>query len=117
MKPLLSHLALTVCVVALALTLYDRLVMRPAQQIGVVDLGAVYRAKEAQFAQLLTQSENDVARQQALALATAFAQRLPAALDELPHDCQCLVVLKSAVIGGNGNTVDLTAQLLQKVQP
>lgn len=116
MKPFVLQLAATLCVVALALVLYDRLVFRPAQRIGVVDLASVYRAKEAQFAQLLTQGGSEHERQAALAAAASFAQRLPAALDELPRDCRCLVVMKSAVVGGPGVIVDLTAQLLRKVE-
>ena len=116
MKPFVTHLAATLGVVALALALYDRLVFRPAQRVGVVDLASVYRAKEAQFAQLLTQGGGDDQRQAALAAAASFAQRLPAALHELPRECRCLVVMKSSVVGGPGDTVDLTAQLLRKVE-
>ena len=43
------------------------------------------------------------------------AQRLPLALEELPRDCGCLVVLKAAVAGPTPNTVDLTAALRRKV--
>jgi hypothetical protein len=85
----------------------------------VVDVAEVYRAKEAEFTQILTKalshppSEED--RQKALIMARAFAQRLPLALDELPRECNCLVVLRTAVAGPTPNTVDLTAQLRRKV--
>ena len=49
-------------------------------------------------------------------MARRFSQRLPAALDELPRECGCLVVLKSAVAGDALRTVDLTAHLKQKVE-
>ena len=109
----------TLFVVAASLTAYDRLVLRPALLIGVVDMAEVYRAKEAEFTQILTKalsqppSEED--RQKALVMARAFAQRLPLALDELPRECNCLVILKTAVAGPTPNTVDLTAQLRRKV--
>ena len=48
-------------------------------------------------------------------MARAFAQRLPAALDELPRECNCLVVLKTAIAGATPNTIDLTASLRRKV--
>ena len=79
----------------------------------------MYRAKEAEFTQILTKalsqpaSEED--RQKALVMARAFAQRLPLALDELPRECNCLVILRTAVAGPTPNTVDLTAQLRRKV--
>jgi hypothetical protein len=46
----------TLFVVAAALTAYDRLVLRPALVIGVVDVAEVYRAKEAEFTQILTKA-------------------------------------------------------------
>ena len=109
----------TLLVVAASLTAYDRWVLRPALVIGVVDVAEVYRAKEAEFTQILTKalsqppSEED--RQKALVMARAFAQRLPLALDELPRECNCLVILRTAVAGPTPNTVDLTAQLRRKV--
>ncbi|WP_114471894.1 hypothetical protein [Pseudorhodoferax soli] len=114
----ISHLALNLLVAAIVsagfLATYDRQVLRPALSIGTVDLAEVYRAKEAQFTQLLTASSGEEDRQRALALAHIFAQQLPAALDELPHECRCLVVVQSAVIGGP-RTRDLTPALRRKV--
>jgi len=75
----------------------------------------VYRQKEAEFTQLLTRATTDADREKAFALARSFSQRLPAALEELPRDCACLVVLKSAVAGRTPRTVDLTALLQQKL--
>lgn len=115
----LAHGLVTLFMVAAALTAYDRWVLRPALVIGVVDVAEVYRAKEAEFTQILTKtlsqppSEED--RQKALVMARAFAQRLPLALDELPRECNCLVILRTAVAGPTPNTVDLTAQLRRKV--
>ena len=109
----------TLLVVAASLTAYDRWVLRPALVIGVVDVAEVYRAKEAEFTQILTKalsqppSEED--RQKALVMARAFAQRLPLALDELQRECNCLVILRTAVAGPTPNTIDLTAQLRRKV--
>ena len=119
MKPntsqLLRHGLLTLLVVSAALTAYDRLVLRPALVIGVVDVAEVYRAKEAEFTQILTKAISEEDRQKALFMARTFAQRLPLALEELPRECGCLVVLKTAVAGPTPNTVDLTATLRRKV--
>ncbi|KIF81620.1 hypothetical protein [Noviherbaspirillum autotrophicum] len=115
MKPFVVNLSTTVLIVAIALALYDRLIFQPSRQIGVVDVGEVYRAKEAQFAQRLTHGSNEQERQQAILLARQFAQRLPAALDELPRECRCLVVVKSSIIGSSTHLVDLTPLLKRKV--
>ena len=112
----LVQLVLTLLVVAAALLFYDRSVVRPAQRIGVVDVAEVYRQKEAEFTQLLTRTPAEEDRQKALLMARAFAQRLPAALEELPRDCGCLVVLKSAVAGPTPQMVELTAALRRKLE-
>ena len=119
MKPLALGmslpLSLSVLVTACGLLAYDRLVVRPSQLIGVVDVSEVYRIKEAEFASLITAGRSDGERQQAMELATSFARRLPQALEELPRDCRCLVVLKSAIAGRSANTLDLTSVLKAKL--
>ena len=115
MKAGVIHAAATVFIVAIALLVYDRMVVRPARLIGVVDVGEVYRLKEAEFTQIVTRTTSEDGRQKALLMARQFAQRLPLALEELPRDCQCLVVVRTAVAGAPPNTVDLTALLKRKV--
>ena len=115
MKPAVMHLAATVFIVAVALLAYDRIVVRPARLIGVVDVGEVYRLKEAEFTQIVTKSGSEDERQRALTMARQFAQRLPVALEELPRDCACLVVIRSAIAGIPPNATDLTGVLKRKV--
>jgi hypothetical protein len=119
MKHALPGGAMTVCVAVLVtacgLLAYDRFVVRPAQVIGVVDVAEIYRLKEAEFAALVTRGGSDADRQQAMDLASNFSRRLPRALEELPADCRCLVVLKSALAGPSAHTLDLTALLKTKV--
>jgi hypothetical protein len=117
--PLLAHVLTSLfsaaIVVAIALFAYDHMVARPAQLVGVVDVGEVYRLKEAEFTQLVTRTTSEDERQKALLLARQFAQRLPTALEELPRDCHCLVVVRSALAGSPPHAVDLTALLKHKV--
>lgn len=116
MKAVLLQMLVALLVVSTALAAYDRLVIRPAQMVGVVDVGEVYRQKEAEFTLILTKAGSDDERQKAMVMARAFAQRLPLALEELPRECGCLVVLKSAVAGPTPRTLDLTARLKHKVE-
>jgi hypothetical protein len=115
MKVGLIHTAATAFIVALALLAYDRIVVRPARLVGVVDVGEVYRLKEAEFTQIVTKSGSEDERQKALAMARQFAQRLPLALEELPRECACLVVIRTAVAGTPPHATDLTALLKRKV--
>lgn len=116
MKALLISLLWPLLAVGAGLAAYDRWIVRPALRVGVVDVGEVYRQKEAEFTLILTRAGSDDERQRAMVMARRFAQRLPAALDELPRECGCLVVLKSAVAGDAVRTVDLTAHLKTKVE-
>ena len=115
MKQLALQVAVCVLVMACGLLAFDRFVVRPSQVIGIVDVSEVYRIKEAEFASLITAGRSEDERQKAVELASSFARRLPLALEELPRDCRCLVVLKSAVAGRSANTLDLTALLKTKV--
>jgi hypothetical protein len=115
MRTVLIHALVSVTVVVTALLAYDRLVMLPAQLIGVVDVGEVYRLKEAEFTRLVTKANSDDERQQALTVAHQFAQQLPLALEELPRDCRCLVLVRTAIAGVPPHAVDLTALLKRKV--
>lgn len=116
MKIFFLHAIGTVFVVALALFAYDRNVVRPRQLIGVVDVGEVYRLKEAEFTKIVTGSASEDDRQKALLMAHQFAQRLPVALEQLPRDCGCLVIVRTAIAGAPPNAVDLTALLKHKVE-
>ena len=116
MKALLLNAAFALLIVFGTLAAYDQMVVRPAQRVGVVDVGEVYRQKEAEFTQILTKAGSEGEREKAFAMARTFSQRLPLALEELPLECGCLVVLKSAVAGSTPRTVDLTAQLRRKVE-
>ena len=61
MKAWAVHALLAACLVAVSLIGYDRMVLRPALVVGVVDLSEVYRSKEAEFTGLLTGAiETDV---------------------------------------------------------
>ena len=116
MKVFILHSFATMFLVAIALLAYDRLVARPAQLIGIVDVGEVYRLKEAEFTQQVTKITSEDERQKALAIARQFAQRLPLALEELSRDCHCLVLVRTSVAGVPPNAVDLTSLLKRKVE-
>lgn len=113
---LLANALVSLVVVASALLLYDRQVIRPARAIGIVDLAEVYRGKEDEFTRRLTTARSDEERQATLQMARSFAQRLPVALESLPAECGCLVLLKASVAGPTPYTVDLTPRLRQKVE-
>ena len=116
LKSALLNAGMACAIVLGTLAAYDRVVVRPAQLIGVVDVAEVYRQKEAEFTLILTRAASDAGREQAMRMARSFAQRLPLALEELPRDCGCLVVLKTAVAAPASRTVDLTAHLRRKVE-
>ena len=116
LKSALLNAGMACAIVLGTLAAYDRVVVRPAQLIGVVDVAEVYRQKEAEFTLILTRAASDGEREQAMRMARSFARRLPLALEELPRDCGCLVVLKTAVAAPAPRTVDLTAHLRRKVE-
>ena len=115
MPALFVQVAVTIVLVAGALVAYDKWMVRPALLIGLVDVAEVYRDKEAEFTAAITRATTSEERQKAFTSAQLFAKRLPVALDELPQECRCLVVVRSSVAGTPPYSVDLTAKLKQKV--
>lgn len=112
---LLLNACVSLALVACALAAYDRLFVQPSRLVGVVDIAEVYRLKEAEFSKLLATGASEDGRRRAQALAVEFAARFPQALGELPGECRCLVMVKSAVVGRTDAVVDLTALLKAKV--
>ena len=105
LKSLLLNAGMTCAIVLGTLAAYDRVVVRPAQLIGVVDVAEVYRQKEAEFTLILTRAASDGEREQAMRMARSFAQRLPrelqalgAAMLEAPEGTQ-LLLLKELAAG------------------
>lgn len=107
---------LAVVTLTAGLAVYHTRWVQPALTIGVVDISDVYRAKEREYSDLLTRTgATDENQHRAREMAGQFAAALPKALSELPAECRCLVLLRSAVMGEPPNTVDLTAVLRHKL--
>jgi hypothetical protein len=117
MRAAILQALLAVVTAAGLIAAYHHWVVTPALRFGLVDVGEVYRLKEAEFTAIVTKASSDAERERAMSLARAFAQRLPTALDELPAECGCLVMLKSAVAAPSPRAMDLTAQLKAKLEP
>lgn len=115
-KALISAAIISTLSVACGLYIYHTYWFKPSQMIGVVDVASIYRAKEREYTETLAKAgSTETDRQQALLMATQFASALPKALSEMPYECHCLVLLRTAVVADTPNTVDLTATLREKL--
>jgi hypothetical protein len=91
-------------------------VLTPSVRFGVVDVGEVYRLKEKQILEVVTKpSVTDADKQRAVTMTVEFSKALPAALEQLPAECKCFVLVRSAVAAETPNTVNLTPLLRQKI--
>jgi len=114
-KQVILNLVLSTLVAMVGLAFYDRQVLRPSLRVGLIDVGEVYRLKEREFTELITKAKGEADRTKAFALAEEFAKALAEAVEALPRECGCWVLLKSSVAGASANTVDLTDVLKRKV--
>lgn len=121
-----STVVSSACLVA-----YDHLVAQPSRRLGVVDLAAIYRAKEDEYARAFYKASASVlaggpgapgasagSAASALSahdLAQDFARRLPYALEELRRECRCVIVVRGAVATLGEGMVDLTPALRSKL--
>jgi hypothetical protein len=102
--------------VTVAIAFYHLFVLPRTMRFGLVDVNEVYRLKEKQLLDMVTKpTVSDADKQGAIEAAAAFAKALPAALEQLPIECGCFVLVRSAVAAPTGNTVDLTPLLKKKV--
>lgn len=79
--------------------------------IATVDLQSVFDAKQLEFSELaLKKSATDDDRARALDMASAFPEQMLKAVEKISKDCNCTLVVRSAVVGSG--KPDYTRQLL-----
>ena len=89
---------------------------RPAPDIATLDIGELYRLKEAQIATLLVKREtSDAVRLAHLKQAADFATELTTILKSLPQECRCLVLARGALIGSIPPARDITADVRRRL--
>jgi len=82
----------------------------------VINLSAVYREKDADFAERITRAGTDAEREHVLAAARDFSHRLPVAIElKVAHECRCIALISDAVVTPSPRAIDLTPSLRRKV--
>src|SRR5262249_38830518 len=85
-------------------------------RIAVLDIGEIYRLKEAQFSALLLKpGATEADRQQALTLAKTFGIEMSQLTGELPQECHCIVIAKAAVVAADRKLPDLTPEVKRRM--
>ncbi|MEQ1515749.1 MAG: hypothetical protein ABL931_04580 [Usitatibacteraceae bacterium] len=76
---------------------------RGAVRYAVVDVLDIYKDKEREFSALILKpNASEAERARAVDLAQDFGKRLDAALKQLPAECGCVLLNRSAVVASNG---------------
>lgn len=115
-KTVLLAAGVSLLISAMVLFAYHRAVVAPMQRIGVIDVGEVWKLKEKEFSEAVARAgNNEKEREKALEVATVFAKALPAALEQLPQECNCVVLVRTALAAGAPNIIDLTPELKRKL--
>lgn len=113
---LLSAWAIAALTTLAGLFAYDHWFAQPRTVVGLVDVVEILRAKEQEYGALLRKSDfSEADRRAADEVAAKFAAALPGALAEIATECQCVVLVKSAVVSAPAAAPDLTARLRQKL--
>ena len=83
---------------------------------AVLDVGELYRMKEAQVAAVLVNhNATETERTTAITRAAAFGIELTALIESLPGECRCLVLARGAVIGATAPLPDLTPDVRRRL--
>ena len=88
----------------------------PTPRLATLDVGELYRLKEAQVAAVLTKREaTDEERVGALKAAGTFGAEITALIEALPQECRCLVLARGAVIAERQALPDLTGEVRHRL--
>ena len=114
-KSLLLLLANALACVALIASYGLWLAPRPPK-LAVLDVGELYRLKEAQVtAVLMKRDATDAERATALQRASTFGSEVTHLLDALPSECRCLILARGALVGSATTLSDLTPEVRRRL--
>ncbi len=83
---------------------------RPAApRFAVIDVGVLYRLKEAQVTQVLLQADLSLQkRTELLEGVKDFGPAVDALVKQLPQRCHCVLIARAALVGEDPSLMDLT---------
>jgi len=114
-----TQIVVSLVMVVMAITLYDYFVVTPKTKtlrIGQVDISAIVRKKESEFARLVTDKNvTDKQRDEAIAMAQVFSKKMAEALGSLPAECGCVLLPRSAIAGRHADIIDYTPEVMRRV--
>ena len=85
-------------------------------RLAVLDVGEIYRLKEAQVTTVLVKREaTDEERATALKRASVFGFEMTHLLESLPAECQCLILARGALVGPASELPDLTPEVRRRL--
>jgi len=85
-------------------------------RLAVIDVAELYRLKEAQVTARLTKPDSSTEeRADTLRQVGSFATELNRLVQALPRQCDCLVLVRGAVVGSPGDVLDLTSDLRRQL--
>lgn len=108
-QPALLALLLSVAITVAIVMLYHHR-YAASGSYATVDIGAIVKERETQFAALLSKPDvRDQDRQAAFRLVQKLGPEIERSVGVLQQECKCTILVKSAVIAGPA--IDLTARL------
>jgi hypothetical protein len=111
-------LTLSLCIISVVgyhLVLTHYLLPKPLK-IGMVDIGSIVRKKEVEFTKLVSATTStDKDREKAIEGAQAFSRQFGQILSELPAQCGCVVLPRSAIASDSPEVINLTPVVMQRV--
>jgi hypothetical protein len=85
-------------------------------RLAVIDVGELYRLMEARAAARLTKPDSTAEdRTEVLRQVGSFATELARRIEDLPHQCNCIVLVRGAVASSPGDVLDLTHELRRQL--
>jgi hypothetical protein len=121
MRALLAPAVVSMCVSAVAIAAYDRLVRVPrTPRLAVVDVATLFAAAERRATRSVAQPPIGGDANLPIAAATAraaeaFGPALRGALQGIAADCGCTLVATATVFGADSTVPDYTAEAARRL--
>ena len=127
LRGLLAHAVVGLCISALSIAAYDKLIRQPSTpRLAVVDVAKLYAEVERLATQLTLESGARAGSAELAGTSAEFAGAARAAADFGPAleqllrtvsaECRCTIVAMAAVYGSDATVPDFTADIAQRLR-
>ncbi|MHB8697652.1 MAG: hypothetical protein ACYC9J_06365 [Sulfuricaulis sp.] len=111
---ILLNTAITILIVVVAIVVYNIRASHGNQRIGIMDVAEIYQSAQAKLGtEYLSNEATDQQREKIKQEYQSFGKKLETTIDQIMNECNCVLVVRDAVL--TTNATDYTATAKQRL--